>query len=815
MADIIGGEVVTELVKQLYAVSQKALRCRGIAKNLATMIEGLQPTIKEIQYSGVELSPHRQAQLRMFSETLDKCRKLTEKVLKSSRWNMVRQVIHVRKMESLQSKVSSFLNGQLLVHVLADVHHVRVDTGVGFDRVDRKFDCLNEMFGSMKIRGSESMREALKMEEATMEMVMTDGGDLGGSLDLGKSKVKEMLFKSNDDERLIGISGMSGSGKTTLAKELARDEEVRGHFGNKVLFLTVSQSPNLEELRVHIWGFLTSYEAGAGATLPESIGETRKLVILDDVWTRESLDQLMFDNIPGTTTLVVSRSKLADSRATYDVELLNEHEATSLFCLSAFNQNSVPSGFSKSLVKQVVGECKGLPLALKVIGASLKERPEKYWEGAVERLSRGEPADETHESRVFAQIEATLENLDPKTRECFLVLGAFPEDKKIPLDVLINVLVELHDLEDATAFAVIVDLANRNLLTLVKDPRFGHMYTSYYDIFVTQHDVLRDVALRLSNRGKVNNRERLLMPKRESILPREWERNNDEAYKARVVSIHTGEITEMDWFDMELPKAEVLILHFSSEKYVLPPFIAKMGKLRALVIINNGMSPARLHDFSIFTNLAKLKSLWLERVHVPELSSSTVPLQNLHKLSLIFCKINTSLDQTEVDIAQIFPKLSDLTIDHCDDLVELPSTICGITSLNSISITNCPRIKELPKNLSKLKFLQLLRLYACPELQSLPVEICELPRLKYLDISQCVSLSSLPEKIGKVKTLEKIDMRECSLSSIPSSAVSLTSLRHVICDREALWMWEKVEKAVTGLRVEAAEKSFSVDWLDE
>ena len=112
-------------------------------------------------------------------------------------------------------------------------------------------------------------------------------------------------------------------------------------------------------------------------------------------------------------------------------------------------------------------------MSLKVIGASLKERPEKYWEGAVERLSRGEPADETHESRVFAQIEATLENLDPKTRDCFLVLGAFPEDKKIPLDVLINVLVELHDLEDATAFAVIVDLANRNLLTLVKDPRYG------------------------------------------------------------------------------------------------------------------------------------------------------------------------------------------------------------------------------------------------------------------------------------------------------------------------------------------------------
>ncbi|VVB05429.1 unnamed protein product [Arabis nemorensis] len=780
---MIGGELVTELVKQLFSISRKAFRCRGVARNLATMIGDVQPTIKEILYSGVEVSAHRQAQLRMFSETLEKCRKLTENVLKCHRWNMVRQLYHAKKMEDLQKKISIFLQGMPL-HILADVHHHRVDNEVRLNRIDRNVDSLNEK--------------------------------LGVGLELGKRKVKEMMFNLKDEgRRLIGISGMSGSGKTTLATELERDEEVRGHFGNQVLFLTVSQSPNIEELRASLWGFLTGYDGGFDATVPKSIGETqKKLVILDDVWTRESLDQLMF-KIPGTTTLVVSRSKLADSGANYDVELLKENEATSLFCLSAFDQKSVPSGFSQDLVKQVVKECKGLPLALKVIGASLKNQPEKYWEGVVKRLSRGEPADETHESRVFAQIEATLETLDLKTKDCFLDMGAFPEDKKIPLDVIINMWVEMHDLEEETAFALLVDLSNKNLLTLVKDPRLGAQYTSYYDIFVTQHDVLRDLALHLSNRGKVNRRERLFMPKRETVLPREWERNNDEPYNARVVSIHTEEMSTMEWFDMELPKAEVLILNFSADNYVLPPFIAKMGKLRALVVINNGMSSACLHDFSVFTNLAKLRSLWLERVHVPELSSSTVPFKNLHKMSLILCKINNSFDQTTLDMSQLFPNLYDLTIDHCEDLVELSLTVCGITSLKSISITHCPRIKELPKNMSKLKALQLLRLYGCPELKSLPVEICELPSLKYLDISQCMSLSSVPEQIGKLRTLEKLDMRECSVSSIPSSAVSMTSLRHVICDVEALWMWEDVEKAVPGLRVEAAEKCFSLDWLDE
>ncbi|KAL0728602.1 hypothetical protein Bca4012_024695 [Brassica carinata] len=845
MAELIGGEVMTEAAKQLFAVSSKVWRCKDVASNLATMITDLQPTISEIRNSGVTLPPHRQAQLLMFSKTLEQCKKVTEKALGTRRCNMVRQVQYVNKMEVLEKRISSFLRWQVLAHILADVHllraesdvrfgkvdrsldsldvqmtdvlvgvhHLQATSEVRFDRIDRSFDRVSEMLGTFEVRfdgidrsfdslkgGGELIRDALRTAEATMMMQVDDVADFQGlGLDLGKRIVKEMLFKLEDEGKLIGISGMSGSGKTTLARDIIQDQEVLGHFENQILFLTVSQSPILEVLRAHIWAFLTS-----------STRQTRKLVILDDVWTTRSLDQLFFKR-PGTTTLVVSRSKFADPEATYHVELLNEDEATSLFCLSAFDQNSIPSGFNIKLVKQIVEECKGLPLALKVIGGSLKDQPERYWQGALKRLSRGEPADETHESRVFSQMEATLETLDLKTRECFLDLGAFPEDKKIPLEVIINMWVELHDLEEETAFAVLVDLSDKNLLTLVKDPRLGALYTGYYDIFVMLHDVIRDLTIHLSNRGEVSRRVRLLMPKRELGLPREWERNNDEPFNAQIVSIHTGEMTETDWFDMELPKAEVLILNFTSDKYVLPPFIGKMRRLRALIIINNGISFAHLSDFPSFTSLAKLRSLWLEMVYVPELSNSMVPLKSLYKLSLIFCKVNNSFDQRALDMAEVFPNLSDLTIDHCDDLVELPSTICGITSVNSISITNCPGFVELPKNLSKLKSLELLRLYACRKLESLPEEICEIPSLKYLDISQSMSLTSLPEELGKLSKLEKIDMRECSLSSIPNSAVSLTSLRHVICDEGNLCMWEEVKKTVPGLLVEAADTCRSMD----
>nr|BAJ33640.1 unnamed protein product [Eutrema halophilum] len=660
VTDFFAGEIATELLKQLVLISAKAWKYKSIADKLVALIEDILPTIKEIQYSGVELPPHRQTQIGMLSNTLEKGKKLTEKVLSSRRWNLYRQLTLARKMEKLEKAISDFLKNQILAHILADVHLLRINSDVRFDRVDRSLEKMTEHLGSMKIGGGGMIMDAMKLAEATMELeTNNDSEKFGVGLEMGRKKVKKMLF--NAEERLIGISGMGGVGKTTLARELERDDEVRCHFENRILFLTVSQSPILEELRAHIWGFLTGYE---GNPVPnwnlqyEGGFKTQKLVILDDVWTREALDRLTC-NIPGCTTLVVSRSKLTEPKATYDVEVLREDEAVSLFCLCAFGQKSVPSGFSKSLVEQVAKECKGLPLALKVTGASLKDRPEKYWEGALQRLSRGEPADETHETRLLHQMEASLENLDPTTKECFLDLGAFPEDRKIPVDVLINMWIEIHDLEEANAFATLVDLSHKNLLTLGKDPRLGSSYASYYDVFVTQHDVLRDLALHLCNKGKVNRRDRLLMPKRELVLPREWGRNSDEPYSAQIVSIHTGEMDEMDWsdFDMEFPKAEILILNFSSDKYVLPPFITKMSKLRVLVIINNGMSPAVLDDFSIFANLSKLRSLWLERVHVPELANTTVPLKNLHKMSLILCKINNSFDQTGADLANIFPKI--------------------------------------------------------------------------------------------------------------------------------------------------------------
>lgn len=267
---------------------------------------------------------------------------------------------------------------------------------------------------------------------------------------------------------------------------------------------------------------------------------------------------------------------------------------------------------------------------------------------------------------------------------------------------------------------------------------------------------------------------------------------------------------------MDFPKAEVLILNFSSKEYFLPPFIENMPKLRALIVINHSTANAALQNFSVFTNLANLRSLWLEKVTIPQFSENSVPLTNLRKMSIVLCKFNSCLGQSDIELPELFPCLSALTIDHCDDLVELPSSICGMHSLKTLSVTNCHGLSELPADLGKLGNLLILRLYACPNLKTLPGGIYKLDRLKYLDISQCVNVACLPEGIGKLESLEKIDMSECSqIGNLPKSAASLKSLRHVVCDEDVSWLWRDVEKAIPDLHIQVVEKSFNLDWLNE
>ncbi|KAD6119176.1 hypothetical protein E3N88_10447 [Mikania micrantha] len=808
------GEITTELLKMLMSITRKACLCRASAEQLIISINQLLPIINEIKYSGVELNQTRQSQLDKISVVLQEGHELAMKVLNSSRWNMYKNLQLSRKMEKVEKKISSFVQGPLQAHVLADVHHLRFETTERFDRLEGYHRRLEQRIESMKINSSGA--GDWWWVEKTDEDDVHEGVLMKVGMELGKRKVKNMIL-DRDDLGVIGIHGIGGSGKTTLAREICRDDDIRRYFSNKILFLTVSQSPNVDQLRQKICGFLSDCKFNGCSQFDHLNTVTPILVVLDDVWSLSVLQQLIF-KVPGCKTVVVSRIKFPSSvlNSTYELELLREEDAVSLFCHIVFGRSSIPRGKDENLIKQIVDKCKGLPLALKVIGASLRAQPEMYWKGVMKRLSRAQPVCDSHETELLNRMKLSIDYLCEKVRNCFLDLGSFPEDKKIPLDVLINIWTELHDIDEEEGFVILDELSNKNLITLVKDPSAGDMYSSYYEISVSQHDVLRDLAIHMSSLETVNHRKRLVMVQRENGVPKEWERDADQPFLARLVSVHTGEMREMDWLKLEFPEAEVLILNFDSTDYFLPPFIANMPKLRAIVLINYNTKIAEIRNLSVLGNLTNLRSLWFEKVSIPQLPKKTIlPLVNLRKISLLLCKINLK-DESGLDLSRLFPRLTELSMDHCIEMTMLPWSICQVKTLRSLSITNCESFEELPFDLGKLLFLQILRVYACPKLKMLPLGIKNLVWLQHIDVSQCVNLHCLNEEIGGCLSLREINMRECpQIKNLPKSISGLRSLRRVICDEEVSRHWKEMQKELPGLFVQVADHCFDLDWLTE
>ncbi|KAG8049109.1 hypothetical protein GUJ93_ZPchr0009g2468 [Zizania palustris] len=690
-------ELAKDAVKELLRAVSGTFFCRSTAERLRRNVEPLLPLVQQQQHPGAHRSAGELAELAaQLREALD----LVRRAAAAPRWNVYRTAQLARKMEAADQGIARWLSRHAPAHALDSMRRLRDEADARIGRLERRFEevaaaattaAQTALPPAMSIpfalppppktmaMGMEAPPKAMAMgmeaPPKTMAMGMEappkamamgmeappkamamgmevefpeeeDDGVVGSGVKVGKEKVKEMVMSGGGGCQAVGICGMGGSGKTTLAMEIFKDHKVRAYFSDRVFFETVSQSANLDTIKMKLWEQISgNIVLGAYNQIPEwqlKLGPRDRgpvLVILDDVWSLSQLEALIF-KFPGCKTLVVSRFKFPSLvTRTYEMELLDEEAAFSVFCRAAFDQESVPQTADKKLVRQVAAECRGLPLALKVIGASLRGLPPKIWLSAKNRLSRGEAISDSHEIKLLERMATSIECLSGKVRECFLDLGCFPEDKKIPLDVLINIWMEIHDIDEPEAFAILVELSNKNLLTLVNDAqnKAGDLYSSYHDFSVTQHDVLRDLALHMSGRDALNNRRRLVMPRREESLPRDWQRNKDTPFEAQIVSIHTGEMKESDWFQMSFPKAEVLILNFASAVYCLPPFIATMHNLKALVMINYGTVSATFDNLSAFTMLNDLRSLWLEKITLPPLPETTIPLKNLRKISLVLC----------------------------------------------------------------------------------------------------------------------------------------------------------------------------------
>lgn len=265
---------------------------------------------------------------------------------------------------------------------------------------------------------------------------------------------------------------------------------------------------------------------------------------------------------------------------------------------------------------------------------------------------------------------------------------------------------------------------------------------------------------------------------------------------------------------MDCPNVEALVLSISSSDYALPSFIARMTKLKVLIITNHGFYPARLRNFKCISSLPNLKRIRLEKVSTTLLDILQLKLGNLRKLSLVMCSFSEVFyDIEEIDVPKVLPSLQEIEIDYCYDLDELPYWVSEIVSLKTLSITNCNKLYTLPEAIGNLSKLETLRLCSCINLSELPEATERLSNLRFLDISHCLGLRKLPQEIGKLQKLRKVSMRKCSGCELPDSVRNLENLE-VKCDEETGFLWERLKPKMRNLRVHEEETEHNLNLLN-
>jgi len=260
---------------------------------------------------------------------------------------------------------------------------------------------------------------------------------------------------------------------------------------------------------------------------------------------------------------------------------------------------------------------------------------------------------------------------------------------------------------------------------------------------------------------------------------------------------------------MQPAQVEVLILNIHTKQHSLPEWIAKMSKLKVLIITNYNFHPSKLNNIELLSSLQNLERIRLERISVPSFGT----LKNLRKLSLYMCNTRLAFEKDSSLISDAFPNVEELNIDYCKDLVALPTGICDIISLKKLRVTNCHKLSSLPDDIGKLENLELLSLSSCTDLEAIPTSIGKLLNLKHLDISNCISLSSFPKEFGNLCNLRNMYMANCASIELPFSVVNLQNLKTITCDEETTATWEDFQPMLPNMKIEVPHVDVNLNWL--
>ncbi|PON93740.1 NB-ARC domain containing protein [Trema orientale] len=253
----------------------------------------------------------------------------------------------------------------------------------------------------------------------------------------------------------IAIIGMGGLGKTTLAQLAFNDRKVEQCFGRKV-WVFVSHPFDVKRILVAIIQYITR-KTWPHSTMDAAQSEVRRLlrykrylIVLDDVWTEDSMDWerlrhvLLGTGIDGSKVLITTRSRqVMEALYTqfptvpYYLGELSEEACWSLFKHRAFGiEHEQKHLYLWKVGEEIARKCGGVPLAAIILG-SLMRCKRNFREWAFVRDSKLWNLNEIRKG-ILPALKLSYSNLPPYLKRCLTFCSLFPRSYQFTKEELIH-----------------------------------------------------------------------------------------------------------------------------------------------------------------------------------------------------------------------------------------------------------------------------------------------------------------------------------------------------------------------------------------
>ncbi|KAL2342219.1 hypothetical protein Fmac_010159 [Flemingia macrophylla] len=618
-------------------------------------------------------------------------------------------------------------------------------------------------------------------------------------------EIKSLLKIGSDEVKIFGIWGMGGIGKTTLANSLY--EKLSPNFEGRCFLENVREkSEKGQNLCEEIFSKLSGeknrcFEA---SQLRWLLQRKKVFIVLDDVVAQEQLEEVIYQFYPlgpRSRVIVTTRNKqifrLDD--VTYTVPELSPHHSLELFCLNAFEEKQPKDGY-EDISKEVISYCGGIPLALKVVGASLRSKSKEVWESQLNKL-RSIP-----DSKIQNALKLSYDDLDDSQQNIFLDIACFFKgelrDSMFPVSEievlldksLITILddkkgevIEMHDLIQEMGHEIVrqesikyperrsrlwehkevVDILKRNkendvvegiILDLIL---LDESLNLSYD-FLTKMTCLRFFKIHGYDRKKSFNLPDGLKSFSDKLRYLHWDYCSLESLPSKfcaeqlvVLRMQFSKLKKL-WDEvLNLVNLKEIDLRYSMYLTEIPDL--SKAKILERVNLCGCKSLHQLHPS--ISSLSKLKYVNLDLCIA--IKSLNIHSKYLSQLNLRRCSSLTNISVTSDELTTLdlygttkleildlhLNSLKNFILSNCSSLKEIT---VALESLTKLYLNGCSSLKEISMVLEEIIELDLRG----TAITSLPWSISSLPKLTRLDLSECRNLVSLPELPSALHVLD-------------------------------------------------------------